>query len=340
VKIRLFIIFGLLTLLFFNSFAQYSDFKYKKKNHSTELGYFHTTKESRYFSGGMGINLFNYFGDLTPREKRLKNAIKVIRPGISIFGNYHFSNLFGVKAEIQYGRIIGDDFNTSPYTTGSSIRKYTRNLSFRNDLIGLSVQGYFNVLNDPFEYYKRRDYNIYLFTGITMYYSNPMAKLHDNPDENKTNRWIPLRPLGTEGQNHPEIGNKYSAMQFAVPFGLGVRIRLAYRLDLNLEVSLSYILSDYIDDIGSSYVDLGAIDDPLGRAMSDRSREEKAVLKDEFRDIDLINAQYDFYEYTSKYDGNIYRVYEDFGHEGATRGGGRHDLIAITSFKISYIFTN
>ncbi len=38
-------------------------------------------------------------------------------------------------------------------------------------------------------------------------------------------------------------------------------------------------------------------------------------------------------------DGNIYRVFEGFGNDGEIRGGGRNDIIAITSFKISYIFT-
>lgn len=336
---RVILLIGLMTLGSVQAFSQYSDFKYKKKNHSSDTWYLNTTKESRYFAGGGGITLNNYFGDLTAKDNFIKNAFKVTRPGISIFGSYHFSNLFGVKAELSYGRITGDDFNTTPYATGSSTRKYVRNLSFRNDLIGLSFHGYMNVLSDPFEYFKRRDFNIYLLTGITMYYSNPKAKLHENPDNPNSRRWVALRPLGTEGQNHPDIGGKYSSIQLGIPFGLGVRIKLGYRLDLNLEASLSYLLSDYIDDVGSSYVDFGALDDDLARAMSDRSREEKAVMKDEIRDRDVINDFTDYYEYTSIYDGNTYGVYEGFGNDGEIRGGGRNDIIAITSFKISYIFT-
>lgn len=338
-KIRSIIIIGLLIHGFSGVFGQYSDFKYKRKNHSTDQGYFNTTKEARYISGGIGINLCNYIGDMTPAEKMIINTLKVTRLGASLFGTYHFSNLFGVEAELQYARITGDDFNTDPYHPNSSIRKYTRNLSFRNDLIGLSLRGHFNILNDPFEYYKRRDYNIYLLGGITMYYSNPKAKLHDNSDTGATNRWTALRPLGTEGQNHPDIGNKYSSIQLGIPFGIGVRIRLSYRLDLNLEGSLTYILSDYIDDVGSSYVDLGAIEGDLGKALSDRSKEAVAVMKDEQRDKDVINATYNIIEYTSEYDGNTYQVYEGFGQQGATRGGDRHDLIGISSIKISYIFT-
>ncbi|MCK5702925.1 MAG: outer membrane beta-barrel protein [Cyclobacteriaceae bacterium] len=313
-------------------------FKYKKKNHSSNSGYLNTTRESRYFSGGAGVNLFTYFGDLTPKEQILKNSFKVTRPGFSVFADYHFSNQFGVKGELSYGRITGDDFNTSPDVEGSSTRHYVRNLSMRNDIVGLSFFGYMHILNDPFEYFKRRDYNIYLLTGISIYYSNPKAKVPEPFDD--AGEWVALRPLGTEGQNHPEIGNKYSAIQFGIPLGLGVRIRIGYRLDLNLEASLQYILSDYIDDIGNSYVDLGVFEDELAKALSDRSKEEKAVMKNENRDQNIIDESTTEYVYESKYDNKTYNVFEGFGHEDGIRGGDKNDLITITSFKFSYIFTN
>lgn len=337
-KIKKFILVSICILGSIKNFAQHSDFKYKKKNHSSESWYLRTTHEARYLSGGAGIHFLTYFGDLTPTEKNLKNAIKVTRPGVSVFADYHFSNMFGLKGELLYGRITGDDYNTSPYDEESSNRKYIRNLSFRNDVVGLSFHGYMNILNDPFEYFKRRDYNFYLLAGISLYYSNPKAKVPE-PFENAGD-WVALRPLGTEGQNHPEIGKKYSAIQLGIPFGLGVRFRLGYKLDLNLEGSLTYILSDYIDDIGDSYVDLGAIDSDLGKALSDRSREEIAVIKEKTRDQEIIDNQTKNYEYVSKFDGETYSVYQGFGHEGAKRGGERPDLMTIGSIKISYIFTN
>jgi len=339
VKTKACILIGFMLLGTTQAFSQYSDFKYKKRNHSSDSWFLNSTKESRYFAGGIGLNLFNYFGDLTPKDKFIKNAFKVTRPGASLFGTYHLANLFGIKGEIIYGRITGDDFNITPYASGSSTRKYVRNLSFKNDLIGLSLQGYMNILSDPFEYYKRRDYNIYLMAGISMYYSNPKGKLDENMESPNAKRWVALRPLGTEGQNHPNIGGKYNAVQFGIPFGLCARIKLSYRLDLNIEASLTYLLSDYIDDVGGSYVDLGALDTDLARAMSDRSQEQIAVMKNELRDMDVINDFTNYIEYTSIYDGNNYRVLEGFGNSGDVRGGGRHDIIAITSFKISYIFT-
>ena len=222
---------------FVQAFGQYSDFKYKKKNHSSEAGFVVASRQAKYISGGLGLNLLNYFGDLTPNEKLIKNAIITTRPGISAFANYNFSSNIFFKGELLYGRITGDDFNADPYAT--STRKYTRNLNFRNDLVGLTIAGNFNIFKDPFEYYKRRNFNIYLMAGISVFYSNPKAKKLGGTNEDKPYSWVALRPLGTEGQNNPEVGlKKYSSIQLGIPFGAGVRIRLGYRTDLYLEANL------------------------------------------------------------------------------------------------------
>ena len=324
------------------TYGQYSDFKYKKKNHSSDAGFLNATKQTKYFSGGMGLNLLTYFGDLTPNEKIVINAFKVTRPGISAFVNYNYSSNIFFTGELLYGRITGDDFNSDPYKT--STRKYVRNLNFRNDLVGLTLSGNFNIFQDPFEYFKRRDFNIYLKAGFAVFYSDPKAKVLGNPDDGATldqaKNWVSLRPLGTEGQNNPELGGKkYSAIQLGIPFGGGVRIRLGHRTDLCLEASLYYLLTDYIDDIGSSYVDLGALDSDLVRQLSDRSQESIAAVKNEMRDLEIIDSSTTPYTYVSAYDGETYTVYEGFGQEGGIRGADRNDLFVLTSFKFSYIFT-
>ena len=63
-------------------------------------------------------------------------------------------------------------------------------------------------------------------------------------------------------------------------------------------------------------------------------------MKNENRDQNIIDESTTEYVYESKYDGKTYDVYKGFGHEGGIRGGSRHGLIDITSFKISYIFAN
>jgi hypothetical protein len=334
----------ILILIACDSFSQQMHNKYRRKSHTSQNGYLNANKYSKYFSGGLAFNLLNYFGDATPAEKTFINGIKVTRPGISAFLNYKLSGTFSLSSELSYGRIIGDDFNTSPDIDGSSIRKYVRNLSFRNDLVGLSITGKVNFLHDPYEYWKRKNFNIYALTGVSFFYSNPKTKIPEKsrdgvPFEN-AGAWVALRPLGTEGQNSPAYGNKYSAIQIGIPIGLGVRVRVGYKIDIQVETSISFILSDYIDDIGSSYVDLGVFDDELAKTLSDRSMEEKAVLKNEMRDMTLIDESTVDYSYKSNFDGKTYDVFKGFGHDDALRGGSRFDLISITSFKFSYIFAN
>ena len=343
-KISNFAIIGFIFLFGGNqAFSQYSNFKYKKKNHSSEAGYLNISRQIRYFYGGIGLTLNTYFGDLTPNQKYLANGLKVSRPGISAFVNYNFNSNVFFSGDFTYTRILGDDSNSDPNHSSISNRKYVRNLSFRNDLLGLIIRANANLLHDPFEYFKRRNYNFYIFLGLSMYYSNPKSRVPEVDYEgavfDNAGEWIALRPLGTEGQNNGGAGKKYSSMQLGIPFGVGFRYRLSHRLDLLAEGTITYILSDYIDDVGSSYVDLGIFEDELAKSMSDRSREEKAALKNEIRDWEIVKNSTQAYVYESVYDGKSYTVFEGFGHDGAIKGGDKNDIITSLSLKISYIFT-
>jgi len=322
------------------SFGQYSSFKYQRKNHSSEEWYQQSTKGSRYITIGGGPTLSAYFGDVTPKENFIMNTFKDIRPGFSAFFNYNWKAPISFSGDLSYSRIIGDDFNTSP-EDGGSTRKYVRNLSFRNDLLGVTIRGNYSILNDKFEYFKRVNFNVYVNLGLSIYYSNPMAKIPNDTTFSHPGDWVALRPLGTEGQNNPETGvKKYSSVQVGIPVGGGMRFRLGYRTDLYIDASLTYLLSDYIDDIGEKYVDLGALDGGLAKFMSDRSKQKTSSLKDEPRNWDLINDYTEPYSYVSAYDGETYNVFKGFGEDGATRGGPTHDLIGLLSFRISYIISN
>jgi len=321
--------------------AQYTEFKYKRKNHSTEKGFYQTTVQARYLSLGIGVNAQGYLGDLTPNENYFANGIKVLRPGASLFALYNFNPILFFSGELNYARIVGDDFNADPYA--KSTRKYVRNLSFRNDLFGLTLRANANVLKDPFEYFKRKDFNLYFYTGLSIFYSNPKAKVPETGTNGaqfeNAGDWVALRPLGTEGQNHPDYGEKYSAVQLGIPLGAGLRFKIGYKIDLMLEGTIHYILSDYIDDVGGSYPDLGVFENELAKTLSDRSMEAVAVVKGDVRDQQVIEESTRPYTYESIYDGQTYTVFETFGHQGGLRGGDRNDLIASMSIKFSYIFT-
>jgi hypothetical protein len=339
---RVFLLLLLLVLVVFPAFPQDETFLYKRENYSTSIGFERATRQTRYLSAAFGINIHAYAGDLTPNERYISNGLKAIRPGIGAAVSYNFSPRVFFSGEMSYGRIVGDDFNADPY--GKSSRKYVRNLSFRNDLIGLTLRANANVLRDPFEFYKRKDFNAYFFTGIALFYSNPKARVPatDRAGEvfENSGEWVALRPLGTEGQNHPDYGKKYGALQVGLPLGSGLRFRLGYRTDLQVEGTIFYILSDYIDDIGNSFVDLGVFDNELARSLSDRSMEAVAVVSGEMRNKQAILDLTTEYTYESAYDGNTYTVFANMGEDGGLRGGRRNDFVGTLSIKICYIFTH
>ena len=326
------------------SYSQSPDFKFKRRNHTTSQGYVSASKQSKYIAAGIGVNFQSYFGDLTPNDNYIGNAFKTMRPGLSAFATYNFHPLVFFFGEIAYARITGDDFNSNPYKSSISARKYIRNLSFRNDLFGLNMKAHLNLFRDPYEYFSRKDLNLFLFTGLSVIYSNPKTKVPEtdfngNVFEN-SGQWVALRPLGTEGQGIDLKRKKYSAIQIGIPVGGGIKWRLSHKLDLMLEGSILFLLTDYIDDVGTNYTDQGIFEDPLARALSDRSREPTAALKSQERDIEFIAENAQLIQYISEYDGNTYLTFDGFGQEGATRGGSRNDLIGSMSIKISYIFTH
>jgi hypothetical protein len=90
------------------------------------------------------------------------------------------------------------------------------------------------------------------------------------------------------------------------------------------------------------YVDLGALDGNLAKAMSDRSREANAVVSGDARDFEAIESTVRLTTYTSEYDNQQYTVYGGYGQEHLDNNRGwanDKDIYIVTSFKVSYIIS-
>ena len=121
-----------------------------------------------------------------------------------------------------------------------------------------------------------------------------------------------------------------------------MRAQLNKRWDFEFEVGYRYLFTDYIDDVSGLYVDLGALDSPLARAMSDRSREQVAADSGSPRDFEAINSTASLIAYTSAYDNQEYLVYAGFGSEHPDNNRGfstDKDIYIVTSLRIAYIIT-
>jgi len=320
----------------------------KKKSYSSRMELFKVKKKDfikhRYFSAGGSFNFLTYFGDLAPTANILSTGFSQINPGVSAFFQYRYSPRMSLKAELLYGRLTGDDFTSANSNDPQDLSRYTRNLSFRNDILDFSVMSQFYIFKNYLDFRQRKFFNIYIIGGVSIFYHNPKGKVTDFKISGErypnSGEWIALRPLGTEGQFSEFYELKpYSNIQFSIPIGGGFNFRLTDRIDFAVDVNYRILLTDYIDDVSGKYVDLGALDSDMAKSMSDRSREEYAVVTGEERDIELILSHTEPIIYISKYDGNRYAVFQGYGQErdDAIRGGSGNDAYLVTSFKISYI---
>ena len=320
----------------------------KKEGYRTRMERFQVKKKdfkkNRYFTVGGGFNFLTYFGDLAPANRFLSTDFSQIKPGVSAFLNYRYGPRMSLKGELLYGRLAGDDFVSADPSDDQAKSRYIRNLSFRNDIFDFSVMSHISLFKNYLDYRQRKFFNVYITGGFSVFYHNPKARVPDFKinDERYPNsgEWVALRPLGTEGQYSEYYDkNPYSNVQFSIPFGGGFNFRLSERLDFAIEINYRILLTDYIDDVSGTYVDLGALGSDMAKSMSDRSREEYAAVTEQERDEEFILSNTTPVSYISKYDGNRYNVFQGFGQESssARRGGSSNDTYLVSSFKISYI---
>lgn len=180
-----------------------------------------------------------YHGDLT--EGVLDG--QAVHPAAGFFLRYHYSPSLVVKANVFYGTISGDDGHAK------DLRRRQRNLSFRSPLVDMGLTAELNLM--PFSptvrsYAKSTPY---LFVGVGLVRFNPHALYNGE--------WIPLQPLGTEGQGtlYYPTRQPYELTQVVIPFGVGLRAMVGSRLVLGAEVGIRKTFTDYLDDVSKTYVE-------------------------------------------------------------------------------------
>ncbi len=160
------------------------------------------------------------------------------RHALGGFFRYRFRDNVAVNVQGNWIRLSGND-NLS----GDSER-LGRNLSFRNDIIEFAARAeyYFYHVNDVGHTGRYQlDFRAYAFVGAGVFYNNPKGYLE------KWGGWNSLRPLQTEGKN-------YSAIQPAIPLGMGVFYTYKKNHRLGWEFGVRKTFTDYIDDASDLYV--------------------------------------------------------------------------------------
>lgn len=190
----------------------------------------------------------NYMGELS--EKRFEN----IYFAGGLVGRFNINDYITLKGNAYYGRISGAD------STSTNTASKERNLSFRSELFEFGGNVEWNIFgyNPTLTAGSGKGFTPFLFLGVAVYKYNPKA-YYDN-------RWIELQPLGTEGQGTTQFQarKKYNLTQFAIPFGGGLKMRLAKNWSVTLEYGLRKTFNDYLDDVSMTYIEPGILDQTYG----------------------------------------------------------------------------
>ena len=194
-----------------------------------------------YVDYGISAGASNYLGEFGGGEGEGRGFVadmefSFTRWTLGGFYRYRLSPRIALKGSLNYIRLSGDDVKSdNPGRRG-------RNLNFKNDMYELLVNGeyYIYKVNDVGGTGRyRADFNLYLFTGIGAFYSNPKG-------ENASGDWVSLRGLNSEGQS-------YSAINLAIPLGLGFYYTIDRKYRVGMEIGWRTTFTDYIDDASTVY---------------------------------------------------------------------------------------
>lgn len=206
------------------------------------------------WEAGLWVGAAHYFGDLNTKYNLEK-------PGeaFGLMARYNFNNRIALKLAANYAVVSASDaISNNPF-------ELERNLSFRSPITEVSSQLEFNFL--PFTHGSKDEYfSPYFLLGASVFQFNPQTYY--------LNKWVDLRPLGTEGQFK---GKEYYTLSAAFLFGVGMKYDLSERWSMQIELSGRTTFTDYLDDVSTVYPDRRRLFLERGNvgslavAMSDRS---------------------------------------------------------------------
>ena len=214
-------------------------------------------KSSQYLSVGASLNAVNYFGDLTPRVSFASVRMAAVRPGFSFQAMQRFTPRISARVALGFGRITGADKQAKG---DEAIYRYYRNLNFKSNIQELSAVGVVDLMPNYSQAVHRLSLVPYVFGGVALFHFNPKGTVEGGtvPAGLKSGQEIALQPLRTEGRT-------YHLTQVALPFGAGVRCKVAKNIDVSLELGWRKTFTDYLDDVSSTYVNAAKLRTPAAQ---------------------------------------------------------------------------
>jgi hypothetical protein len=228
--------------------------------------YWKKFKNELYFSSGATA----YLGDLGGGVESGNHSLSDINPAATKYAvavglRTKLTEIVTFKIDLAYGQASGADSLTE------NVGRKSRNLSFRTNFISLSpiIETY--IIPERFGR-GASPFSAYVATGIRFIHFNPQAELDGT--------WYDLQPLGTEGQLANAGSATYSKFTVGLPFIFGFKYALpsskggkSGAWTIGFESSATWLMTDYFDDVSTSYTDPEAIrrtSGNIGAELSDR----------------------------------------------------------------------
>ena len=211
------------------------------------------------FEVGINVGPSFFLGDLGGHRGKGTRFVKDLNLPLTemmsgIFATYYPNKWLGIRTAAQYGKISGADRVINTKGNDELFRKQ-RNLDFRSNIaeayIAAEVFPFMLLYKDQPDFAPRiLPYGV---IGVGYLHFNPQGSLTDASGK-KT--WYYLRPLHTEGEGFPEYPQRkeYSLNQINFPMGVGLKYYISNRVNISLEILLRKSLTDYIDDVSTTYI--------------------------------------------------------------------------------------
>jgi len=192
--------------------------------------------KAQYLEYGVGIGGTAYWGDLNSPDF----GTNISNTNLSVQGmaKLNFSKYLALKGNLIYGSVSGDD-NRSFLEWQKQ-----RNLSFKSNILELSVMGEFHVFG----------YNFGIENPISPYITAGLGVFTFNPTTVYQGQTVELQPLGTEGQGMAGFPSRYNRIALSIPFGAGAKLKMTETMNLSFDILARRTTTDYLDDVSTNYV--------------------------------------------------------------------------------------
>ena len=216
----------------------------------------------RRWSVGLQMGTMTYYGDLSENLK----TIALSRPGVSTWCQYRIHSNLALQAGFLKGSVQGDD-----RMGNLSQLNWKRGLAFRSPIHEAYLQAKVHFLDN------HRQLRPYFAIGFGIFHFNPKADLFQGSPQIQ-NRYVfapdgsirniegeviqkdgvyetNLHEWKTEGADNPAVraSSRYSRIQWNVPVSLGFLLALTTKWEIQFDLGIRYLFTDYLDDVSSRY---------------------------------------------------------------------------------------